>query len=81
MRTRLHIDPYFDITCQNCAKSWSTDFDGNAKQMGRFGNGGMGMATDRKWLERAAHNSGWRCRGGKTLCPECVASLEGSRNE
>jgi hypothetical protein len=47
----IKIDTYFDITCENCARSWSTDFDGN-KMSTITGAGGMGMATDKQWLKK-----------------------------
>lgn len=69
---KIKIDAYYDITCDGCRMSWSTDFDAERKMMGRYGNGGMGMATNKAWLSKAAYQSGWKCKGGKTLCPECL---------
>lgn len=68
---QIKIDTYFDISCECCARSWSTDFDGN-KMAVITGTGGMGMATDRKWLRKAATKAGWKCKDGRTLCPECA---------
>lgn len=66
---KIKIDTYFDITCDGCAKSWSTDFNASERQMT---DGGMGMATSKQWLSKAAYRSGWKCIKNKTLCPECV---------
>lgn len=71
----IRIDTYFDITCDCCARSWSTDFDGN-KMAVITGNGGMGMATDKKWLRKAASKAGWKCKDGRTLCPECAETAD-----
>lgn len=70
---KIRIDTYFDITCDGCAKSWSTDFNANERQMS---DGGMGMATNKQWLSKAAYRSGWKCKKGKTLCPECAKNVE-----
>lgn len=67
-RTKLRIDTYYDLTCDDCARSWSTDFNGSEQRMG---SGGMGMAQNRAELDRLARRTGWRCLGGRTLCPEC----------
>lgn len=41
--------------------------------MSRFKDeGGMGMATNKQWLSRAAYAAGWKCKRGRTLCPDCV---------
>lgn len=66
---KIRIDTYYDITCDSCGRSWSTDFNANNGQMD---DGGMGMATSKQWLSKVAYKSGWKCRKGKTLCPECV---------
>lgn len=66
---KIRIDTYYDITCDSCGRSWSTDFNVNNGQMG---DGGMGMATSKQRLSKVAYKSGWKCRKGKTLCPECV---------
>lgn len=66
---KIRIDTYFDISCDSCGKSWSTDFNANTNSMT---DGGMGMATSKQWLSKAAYRSGWKCKNGKTLCPECV---------
>lgn len=69
---KIKIDTYYDITCQNCGKSWSTDFNANTKQMT---DGGMGMATSKQWLSKTAYKAGWKCKNGQTLCPECVETF------
>ena len=66
---KIRIDTYFDITCDSCGNSWSTDFNYNTRQMY---DGGMGMATNKQELRNLAYRSGWKCRKGKTLCPKCV---------
>ena len=66
---KIRIDTYYDITCDSCGRSWSTDFNANN---GQINGGGMGMATNKQWLGRVAYKSGWKCRKGKTLCPERV---------
>lgn len=55
----LHIDTYYDLSCENCAKSWSSDFC-------------FGMSSSKEWLRKAAKKEGWRVNSGKTLCPECA---------
>lgn len=71
----IKIDTYFDISCDSCSRSWSTDFDGN-KMATVTGMGGMGMATDKKWLRKAASKAGWKCKDGCTLCPECAENAK-----
>lgn len=56
---RIHIDVYYDVTCGECGRSWSTDFE-------------MGMALNRAALSKAARAAGWKCSGGRTLCPDCA---------
>ncbi len=70
---QIRIDTYFDITCDNCSRSWSTDFNGYAHRMDT--DGGMGMATDKQWLRKSALKTGWKCKNGITLCPDCVKML------
>lgn len=72
----IRIDTYYDITCDCCAKSWSTDFDCANKSMGKYGSGGMGMAMSKSELKRFAYMSGWKYHDGKTLCPDCVAKCK-----
>lgn len=80
-RTQLRIDTYFDITCDNCARSWSTDFNCDARQMARSCiGGGMGMAQNKATLTKLARSSGWRCFGGRTLCPECFEAARKEKN-
>lgn len=68
---KIRIDTYYDITCDGCCRSWSTDFDGN--KMTTYKNyGGMGMAANKQWLGKSAYAAGWRNYKGKTLCPECM---------
>lgn len=55
----IHIDTYFDVTCSECGKSRSTDF-------------GFGMEIYKNRLLRLAYRDGWKCKGGKTLCPICA---------
>ena len=69
----IHIDTYYDITCNNCGRSWSTDFNGYDRKMSD--DGGMGMAKDKQWLRKVATRTGWRYRNGMTLCPECVEKV------
>lgn len=66
---KIRIDTYYDITCDCCSRSWSTDFNGN--KMDTHGGGGMGMSMSKSALSKAAYRSGWKNRNGRTLCPEC----------
>lgn len=59
---KIRIDTYYDITCDSCGRSWSTDFNANNGQMD---DGGMGMATSKQWLSKVAYKSGWKCRKAK----------------
>lgn len=56
---KIHIETYFDVTCSECGKSRSTDFE-------------FGMETSKSRLSRLAYSEGWKCKGGKTLCPICA---------
>lgn len=56
---KIKIDTYYDVSCDNCSKSRSTDFN-------------MGMEMSKRLLSKRAYNEGWKCREGKTLCPECA---------
>jgi len=76
MYNKIRIDTYYDLTCDNCARSWSTDFDYVSKKMNQLNVGGMGMAMDRNSLYHMAYKAGWKCRKGKTLCPECLQNVE-----
>lgn len=77
---KIRIDTYYDITCDECCRSWSTDFNANEQKMNRNDEGGMGMETDKQRLSRIAYASGWKCKNGKTLCPECVKKFERERS-
>lgn len=56
---KIRIDTYYDITCDNCSRSWSTDFN-------------MGMALNKSALIKSAYRMGWKCQNNRTLCPDCV---------
>ena len=56
---RIQIDTYYDITCNHCGKSRSTDFQ-------------MGMEMSKSRLSKLAYNEGWKCKNEITLCPECA---------
>lgn len=55
---KIHIDAYYDLTCRACGRSRSTDF-------------GKGMEISKSFLNKRAYAEGWKCRAGKTLCPNC----------
>lgn len=38
---KIRIDTYYDITCDECCRSWSTDFNANEQKMNRNDEGGM----------------------------------------
>jgi len=57
----IKINSYFDITCDHCGFSRSTDF-------------GHGFETNAKRLRALAHNEGWKYTQGETLCPDCMSS-------
>lgn len=66
---KLKVDTYYDLTCGNCGRSWSTDFDEASKTM----NGcGMGMETNIKRLFQRAYASGWKFHNGSNCCPDCM---------
>ena len=69
---KIRIDTYYDLTCDECSRSWSTDFNANDRKMNRNDDGGMGMETNKQRLTRLAYASGWKYKRGKTLCPECA---------
>lgn len=70
---KIRIDAYYDVTCDACGRSWSTDFNARAGRMATLtGDGGMGMALSRSGLSKAAYAYGWKCVRGRTLCPDCV---------
>lgn len=73
---KIRIDTYYDITCDECCRSWSTDFNARDGKMNYCGDGGMGMARNKTILTKSAYASGWKYKSGKTLCPECVAKLQ-----
>lgn len=58
---KILIDTYYDVSCVNCGRSRSTDFE-------------KGMETTKKSLSKRAYAEGWKCRKGKTLCPDCAES-------
>ncbi len=62
---KIKIDTYFDVTCTQCAKSRSTDYE-------------QGMETSKSILSKLAYSEGWKCLNGKTLCPICAR--KGKRN-
>lgn len=77
---KIRIDAYYDVTCDECGRSWSTDFDARAGRMAdRTGDGGMGMASSRQLLSRMAYASGWKCVRGRTLCPDCARTTRKER--
>ena len=57
--SKIHIDTYYDITCQECGKSRSTDFQ-------------MGMEMSKARLSKLAYSEGWKCKANITLCPICA---------
>lgn len=69
---KIRIDTYYDLTCDECSRSWSTDFNANDRKMNRNDEDGMGMETNKQRLTRLAYASGWKYKRGKTLCPECA---------
>lgn len=73
--SKIKIDTYYNITCDNCFRSWSTDFNLNT---GSMNESGMGMATNKANLSRMAYSSGWKCIRGRTLCPHCVKNQKGT---
>lgn len=58
---KIKIDTWHDIRCDECKLYRSNDIDG-----------GLGMEMDKKALRVYAKREGWKCRGGKTLCPSCA---------
>lgn len=58
---KILIETWFDVTCQCCARSRSTDFE-------------KGMSNSKALLSKLAYREGWKCQNGITLCPDC--SLE-----
>lgn len=58
-RTALKVDTYFDITCNICGFSRSTDYE-------------KSFETSMKRIRKCAKEEGWRCIGGETICPECA---------
>lgn len=57
------VDRYYDVTCDGCARSRSTDFE-------------KGMERDRDVIRKLAVSEGWRKIGKKTLCPDCARKKE-----
>lgn len=55
----LRIDKYYDVTCQNCSKSRSVDFE--------LGMWMYDIPSFRKQLKK----EGWKENNGYTLCPNC----------
>lgn len=72
---KIRVDTYYDLTCDGCCCTWSADFDAKNRCMGGWGNVGMGMYQNKKLLVEHAYATGWKCRGGRTLCPECAAKI------
>ncbi len=35
----IRVDTYYDLTCDECGRSWSTDFDYSNKSMSKCGTG------------------------------------------
>lgn len=77
----IRVDTYYDLTCDECGRSWSTDFDYSNKSMSKCGTGGMGMAVSKSQLRRFACTSGWENYDGRTLCPDCIAKLKEPNTE
>lgn len=71
---KIKVDTYYDICCENCSRAWSTDFNARTRRME---DGGMGFYTDKALLIKSAYASGWKCKGGRTLCPECLEAENG----
>ena len=61
--SKIHIDTYYDLTCQECGKSRSTDYQ-------------MGMEMSKARLSKLAYLEGWKCKSNRTLCPECAKIAE-----
>lgn len=59
LNAMIKIDTWYDIRCDECNLYRSNDI------------GGYGMDMDKKALRIYAKHEGWKCRDGKTLCPEC----------
>lgn len=59
---KIRIDTYYDLTCDSCARSRSTDFE-------------KGMETQKGLLMKIAYAEGWKCVMGETLCPDCIRRL------
>ena len=64
----LRIDRYYDLTCDSCGRSRSTDFD-------------MGMSMNKESCLKCATNEGWREVNGKTVCPECAKLIKSARKK
>lgn len=62
---KIKIDTYYDITCDRCGKSRSTDYN-------------LGMLTCKKELQKYAYAEGWKCKNGVTMCPDCVKADGGN---
>lgn len=77
---KVRIDTYYDLTCDSCARSWSTDFRVDDRRMDVNGDGGMGMARSKSHLSKAAYRAGWKCFRGRILCPECLERERKDRN-
>jgi len=56
----LRVGKYFDVTCDGCARSVSTDW-------------GRGMAQSAAAIRAVAREIGFAERHGRTLCPDCIA--------
>lgn len=62
------VDRYYDLTCDSCARSRSSDFE-------------KGMETDGKVALACAYAEGWRKIKKMTLCPDCAAAAEKERSK
>lgn len=72
MIMKIRIDTYYDITCDCCGRSWSTDFSYQDKRMTKAG---MGMWQNKAQLSKLVYKSGRKYRKGKTLCPDCLKEV------
>jgi hypothetical protein len=57
--SKIKLDAYYDVSCQHCGKSRSADYE-------------KGMEMSKELLSKKAYSEGWKCIGGKTLCPACA---------
>ena len=59
-------DTYYDVTCGECARSRSTDFE-------------MGMEASKDVLRARASQEGWIRKDKKNICPDCARKASGDR--